>query len=257
MIYNYHTHTKRCGHASGEDEEYIKCAIEAGIEHLGFSDHAPFIFPDGREDDWRVPMKDADEYVTSISKLREKYSDKIKISIGFEMEYYEEYFDEMLNIARNCGAEYLLLAQHFIGGERPNGKGSIGPTDSEEHLGRYVDEVISGMKSGFFTYVAHPDLVCFTGSDEVYEREIERLCQASKEFDTPLEINMLGIRCKKHYPADKFWRIAGKIGAPVTIGYDAHKSKNFLDKEQLLIANTLIEKYSLNYVGMPTLRPTK
>ena len=26
---NYHTHTKRCGHAIGEDEEYVVNAIEA------------------------------------------------------------------------------------------------------------------------------------------------------------------------------------------------------------------------------------
>ena len=49
MDYNYHTHTYRCGHAIGEDEEYIKVSIQNGIKHLGFSDHIPFAFPDGYE----------------------------------------------------------------------------------------------------------------------------------------------------------------------------------------------------------------
>ena len=40
---NYHTHTKRCGHAIGEDEEYVINAIEAGLTDLGFSDHCPYI----------------------------------------------------------------------------------------------------------------------------------------------------------------------------------------------------------------------
>lgn len=35
---NYHTHTTRCYHASGKDEEYVKAAIKAGIKELGFSD---------------------------------------------------------------------------------------------------------------------------------------------------------------------------------------------------------------------------
>ena len=39
MKYCYHTHTKRCGHAVGEDEEYVIEAIKAGIKDLGFSDH--------------------------------------------------------------------------------------------------------------------------------------------------------------------------------------------------------------------------
>ena len=29
--YNYHTHTKRCGHAVGEDEEYVIAAINNGL----------------------------------------------------------------------------------------------------------------------------------------------------------------------------------------------------------------------------------
>ena len=253
MDYNYHTHTSRCGHATGSDEEYVKFAMEAGIKYLGFSDHAPFIFSDGFESNWRMPMSKAKDYVKSISRLREKYSDKVEIKIGFEMEYYEEHFEKMLDIARNFGAEYLILGQHFIHSEHPNGVGSVGPTDSEEHLSCYVDEVIQGMKTGFFSYVAHPDLVCFTGDDEVYRKHITRLCMASKELNIPLEINMLGIRYKKHYPAEKFWQIVGEIGAPVTIGFDSHAPENFLDTNQLDVANGIIKKYKLNYIGMPSL----
>ncbi len=41
FIANYHTHTKRCRHAVGEDREYVEAAIEAGLKVLGFSDHTP------------------------------------------------------------------------------------------------------------------------------------------------------------------------------------------------------------------------
>lgn len=254
MDYNYHTHTTRCRHASGSDEEYINHAIEAGIKHLGFSDHAPYIFPDGYENRYRVQMCDGEKYIRELSELREKYKDKIEISIGFEMEYYPLYFDEMLNIARNLGAEYLILGQHFILSEHPEGVGAGGPTDNEEHLKIYVDEVIRAMKTGVFTYVAHPDVMCFTGDDEVYEREISRLCLAAREYDVPLEINLAGVRYNKFYPADKFWRIVGKIGAPVTIGYDAHIHTDLLNKEQLSVARRIIERHNLNYIGMPKLR---
>ena len=39
LKYHYHTHTKRCGHAQGEDEEYVLSAIKHGFKFLGFSDH--------------------------------------------------------------------------------------------------------------------------------------------------------------------------------------------------------------------------
>ena len=35
MYANYHTHTKRCGHAEGEDKEYIEAAIKAVISETG------------------------------------------------------------------------------------------------------------------------------------------------------------------------------------------------------------------------------
>ena len=253
MDYNLHTHTTRCRHAEGSDEEYIRCAIEAGIKHLGFSDHAPYIFPDGYENKYRVQMCDGQSYIDDLRALRRKYKDRIEISIGFEMEYYPDYFDKMLKIARNLGAEYLILGQHFILNEHPDGIGAGGPTDSREHLKIYVDEVISAIKTGAFSYVAHPDVMCFTGDDKVYEREITRLAEASRELNIPLEINLAGVRYKKFYPADKFWSIVGKIGSPVTVGYDAHKATDLLNTEQLRIADDIIIRHRLNYIGMPKL----
>lgn len=40
--FNLHTHTFRCGHASGTDDQMVLSAIEAGFELLGFSDHMPY-----------------------------------------------------------------------------------------------------------------------------------------------------------------------------------------------------------------------
>ena len=45
MLANYHTHTQRCGHAIGEDREYIEQAVKNGFGILGFSDHCPWVFP--------------------------------------------------------------------------------------------------------------------------------------------------------------------------------------------------------------------
>ena len=44
-MYNFHNHTYRCGHATGTDEEYVLEAIKNGYEVMGFSDHAPYLFP--------------------------------------------------------------------------------------------------------------------------------------------------------------------------------------------------------------------
>lgn len=254
MIYNYHTHTTRCRHAVNSDEEYINCAIEAGIKYLGFSDHVPFVFPDGHESFYHMEANVGQEYIDTIHSLAEKYKDKIHISVGFEMEYYPTFFDEMLDFARNLGAEYLILGQHFIADEWPDGVGSRAYTNSNEHLKEYVNNVIKGIKSSVFTYVAHPDIINFGGDEEIYVDEMTRLCEVAKEYQIPLEINLHGIKNNRFYPSDRFFSIAGKVGAPVTFGIDAHDAEAILDKDQVQRAADMVKRHRLNYIGMPKLK---
>ena len=80
QLFNYHTHTYRCGHAGGDDEQYVRAAIAAGYQILGFSDHAPYPGVVHRGD--RMNMEELDGYITSINHLKEKYADQIEIKLG-------------------------------------------------------------------------------------------------------------------------------------------------------------------------------
>ena len=44
MIIDLHNHTPRCNHAEGSIDDYIRAAIEKGIDIFGFADHAPMDF---------------------------------------------------------------------------------------------------------------------------------------------------------------------------------------------------------------------
>ena len=85
MTVNLHTHTYRCGHASGTPEQYIKRAIKNGIKVMGFSEHAPCVSLEGISR-FRLSLSETEAYFTEIRELKEKYKDKIEILIGFEME---------------------------------------------------------------------------------------------------------------------------------------------------------------------------
>ncbi len=256
MTYNYHTHTYRCHHASGDEEAYIQNAIKTGITHMGFSDHIPFEFPDGYQSYYRVPVNETGDYFKVLSALREKYRDKIDIKIGFEMEYYPSHFEKMLDFARKSGAEYLILGQHFLGEEHPDGCYCGNPTKSEAHMCEFSSLIIRAMETGVFTYVAHPDVINFTGDRGVYERECRKICKASAKLGVPLEVNFLGIRARRNYPAPDFWRIAGEEGAPVTFGHDAHSVNSAgVNADTLGAAKAIAEKFGLNYIGKPEIVP--
>lgn len=226
MIANYHTHTPRCNHAVGAEEEYIRCALETGLQTLGFSDHTPYPFPPGYYSTFRMKPQELAEYADTVLRLRKAYAGKLEIPLGVEVEYYPKFFPELVKILADHGIEYMLLGQHFLGNEL-EGWGSIGPTADKARYTLYCDQTTEAMETGLFTYFAHPDLVHFVGDEKFYRAESRRLCQAAKACSIPLEINLLGFREGRHYPNRVFWECAAEENCPVILGVDAHQPQNF------------------------------
>ena len=253
MTYNYHTHTFRCHHAEGTEREYVERAIAGGIKKMGFSEHVPQEFPEGYRSYWRMFSEDVADYFETLRSLREEYRGRIEIFIGFEMEYYPRYFDEMRRNALAWGAEYLILGEHYLNSEYPLGKYAAFENGSEEDLASYADDVAAGIGTGLFSCVAHPDLFNFKGDPAVYEREMTKICKASLEADVPLEINLLGLRRGRHYPNPEFWRIAGKLGCRAVVGCDAHSPDDAYDAVSEGAALRMAESFGVEVESDPAL----
>ena len=253
MDYNFHTHTWRCHHASGSMEEYVLEAINSGIKFMGFSDHVPFVCSNGSESTYRVSAAEAEDYCNEVVALAEKYKDKIDIIAGYEMEYYPNDFEKMLDTAIRTGGKYLILGEHFLEDESLGGHPSTFATDDCETLKKYCSRIVEAIATKKYTYVAHPDILNFTGDEEIYLNEMRKICAASKEYNIPLEINFLGIRDNRHYPNEKFLKLMGEEQNPVTFGCDAHSADVAFDEPSLKTALDYVEKYNLNYIGKPNL----
>ena len=245
MKANYHTHTKRCGHASGEEREYVENAIKGGLKILGFSDHTPYPFGGGYRSGIRMGMEELEGYVDTVLSLKKEYQADIEIHLGLEVEYYPALFEQLRKAVREYPIEYFLLAQHFLDNEADTGIYSGAPTADEEVLSQYCSQVIQGMETGAFTYLAHPDLIRFTGNKAAYDKQMRRLCRRARELGIPLEINFLGLMDNRHYPREDFWRIAGEEGCMAVFGADAHAPQNVWRADTLAMARELAEKYSL------------
>ena len=101
MIANYHTHTPRCKHASGTEEEYVLCALQAGLQTLGFSDHTPYPFPGGFVSSFRMAVPELEDYAHSVHAMQQAYRNRIDIRLGVEAEYYPKYFPDLLPLLRD------------------------------------------------------------------------------------------------------------------------------------------------------------
>lgn len=247
---NYHTHTTRCHHAYGTEEEYIEAAIDMGLTILGFADHVPCPFEDGYVSHIRMTMEEAEEYVATVRKAASKYREYIKVLVGFEMEYIPEFFSRQMSMCERLGVDYRIMGQHFWISEQ-EGPYAGTPTDDDSRIRTYVDSIIEGMETGAFGYLCHPDLIHYQGLDSVYHWEMTRLCKRLKELQIPIEMNMGGMLDGKHYPADRFWSIASEVGNKVIVGIDAHSPDSIKDMDTYGKCMEILERYKITPVNIP------
>ena len=253
MIANYHTHTPLCRHAKGTVMEYAQAARDAGLKILGFSDHTPYCFPEGYYSHMRMYPGQLEGYVREVLDARQAFHGQMEIPLGLEVEYYPKFWKETLAMVRDSGIEYFLLGQHWCGNEMDapyNGS----PTDREEDLARYCNQVMDAMQTGLFTYLAHPDLIHFVGSEKAYRRHMARLCREARSCGVPVEINLLGLCTNRHYPNIRFWEAAAEENCPVVIGVDAHSPAAFGDTDTEKRALDMIAHLGLQLMETPELR---
>lgn len=255
QIFNYHTHTFRCGHANGTDEDYVAAAIEAGYKVLGFSDHTPYKnYPlKGIRMNW----EDLDNYISSINSLKEKYKNQIQILLGLESEYYPEFIDEKKELLSKL--DYLILGQHFT---HPDAKINYFNHNSDEQILEYGKTVCEAMESGLFKYVCHPDVFMNnqTEFNDTCIKTSHMICKKAAELDMPLEININGVRKGKttfpqgeryYYPFKEFWEIAASYNNKCLYGVDAHDPSLILDKQKIIDAQNELKDLNLNMIEKP------
>lgn len=253
MIANYHTHTWRCHHAEGREEEYVRKGIDRGLEILGFSDHSPYNFPGDYVSTFRMGMDQLDDYVETVMALKKKYQDKIDIPLGLELEYYPELLPQLLPILQDRPIEYLILGQHYLGneiGDHYNGHA----TADDALLKQYCHQSMDAMNTGLFTYFAHPNLFHYVGNVNTYKTYMRQICQESNACGMPLEFNLLGFVLNRNYPNPMFWRIAAEEGCRVILGCDAHKPESLLDVSIEEKALSTIHELGLNLIDKVALR---
>ena len=227
MKHNFHTHTTRCKHAVGTDEQFVQAAIESGFDALGFADHAPWAFQTDYVSHCRMLPTQWTEYRQSILALREKYRGRIDIHLGLECEYYDPYLDQ-LKRWQDEGCEYFILACHFLHTEEHHPYIGISCREDDEVL-RYAEETVKGIRTGLYAYVAHPDLYMMYRDElsAVCMEAADMICQAAKEARMPIEYNLLGLLGEmtyhpRGYPNADFWRYIRKWDNDVILGVDAH-----------------------------------
>lgn len=256
MLANYHTHTWRCNHASGTEEEYVKQALKAGLKILGFADHTPYVFPEGYYSRFRMTMDQLDDYVQTVLNLREQYRGRLEMPLGFETEYYPKHFGDLVEVLRDRPIDYMILGQHFIGNEYDAQYSGL-VTDSKDVVQQYCRQSMEALNTGLFTYFAHPDLIHYRDDWKFYMDCVRPMCREAKSCGIPLEINLLGIREGRHYPNRLFWEVAAEEGCTAVLGCDAHTPKSLNDPSSEAEALDMARELGIPVLETVELRPVR
>ena len=237
MKANYHTHTQRCRHAGGSEEDYVRAALDAGLSILGFSDHAPF--PD-HDYGYRMPYDELGPYFSAVERLAKAHDSDIIIRKGLEIEYAPRYMPYYEQLFDHWKVDYLLLGEHFYADSSGEIRFISQAQDTEANV-CYACAIAEALKTGLFSMVAHPDLFAmnFFAWDKNCDAACDIILDAAAQSGAVLEYNANGYRRGIHdypdegrymYPHKKFWEEAARAGLPVIIGADCHDPAQVWDE---------------------------
>ena len=246
---NYHTHTKYCGHAKGDVEDYVKEALNLNMEELGISDHAPIPLNHGMtKEEWEenycyenMDINTFDNLLKEIDNLKSKYN--IKLYKACESEYLynnDDWYKEL-----RSKLDYMILGIHFF-----NGEGRVLDTYKDinyKNVDCYYECAKRAIETGLFDYLAHPDLYLFdyksiNGKNE-FDAKAKEIClkliDLCVKHDIYFEINTNGLKYSKDknnrelwlYPNIEFFKVVKEYmdknpnKLKLIIGADAHEPK--------------------------------
>ncbi|SDC57710.1 histidinol-phosphatase (PHP family) [Terribacillus halophilus] len=247
---DFHVHTQYCQHGADDKmEAYVLQAIEKGLTHLSFTEHAPlpenFTDPAPKRDS-TMDRDKVETYLSEGKALQKQYKEDLQINIGFEVDYIKGFERETQTFLDTYGPEMDdgILSVHML--QAPD-KTFFCIDYSEEEFGRaaaafggleplytaYYDSLQASVAAelgrfkpkriGHITLIqkfqlAYPQPVDFS-------KEQTKLLELIKKQGYGLDINTAGLfkpLCKETYPPVKLIDYAKQLGIPLVPGSDSH-----------------------------------
>lgn len=252
---DYHVHSGMLKHTDDNLEDIVKAARDLGFEEIAFTEHLIWIFIANpeidylKERDTLYPEKgmipkdtkttDLDSYFKKIENCQKKY--KIKLLKGLEIDYFEEYENEIKECLSKYDIEIKLGSNHFLSySERDSSKNIYFKVGDKEQIEsfikkygeqelyiKYFDNMLKAVESNVFDYIAHLDYIKKGFKHYNFNRAepyIDKILECMIKNDVGLEINLSGIKkVGETFPSkeviDKYKKMGGR---KISIGSDAH-----------------------------------
>jgi histidinol-phosphatase (PHP family) len=223
---DYHIHTKLCGHATGEMEQYVERAIEVGLSEIGFSDHLPFV--DFDRPGFAMTLSQLPHYIKKVEEMRKKYP-AIIIRLGIEVDYFPHLEHKIAALLAQYPFDYIYGSVHFLDEwtfDSPYALPEWNLADVDQVWEQYIGLLNQAARSGLFDIMSHLDLVKIHGFRPTRDMlpQWESLMKCLKNNGLATEINTRGLRkpVGEIYPAEQILGLIKRYEVPIVFGSDAH-----------------------------------
>jgi histidinol-phosphatase (PHP family) len=233
-----------CDHARDTLADIVAAYHEAGFECVGLTEHMPpfgeaGLYPDevelGRSAGWMEARFAL--YVAEARELARKYTDRMRILVGMESEWYPGCARWVADLRRYHGLDYVVGSVHHVRGvcfdfsRDAYDKTSALCGGTSRMYAAYFDEQLEMMRETRPEVVGHFDLVRLHDPDylqtlalpEAWERVMRNL-EWIRDAGAILDINARALLKgqAEPYVCAPILDAAAKLGIGVAYGDDAH-----------------------------------
>ena len=227
---DYHLHTLFCNHAVGGMERYIQNAVDLGLREICFLDHLTI-----RDTESRLSMtvKEIPYYFYAVQILKQKYSDKISIKAGLEIDFNPKHAKLYQEIVATYAFDVIASSLHF-----PKGQDIVthrsgwryGEKDTDDIYALYFEELQKMLEYDYFDVICHIDLIKKFGRKpkRSFEIEYDTILEIIKDKGKTIEVNTSGYDhpARDIYPSLRILEKCYRKGISITMGSDAHHPAN-------------------------------
>lgn len=236
LLYESHSHTPLCKHASGTPSDYAAVAEARGLKGIIITCHAPL--PDNLGIEHRMAPEQYDEYIDLVAAAREEFAGRVDVRLGLESDFFpgiERWADQLharVPLHHVLGSVHMQVThykeRYFTG-------------DYFAYQQTYFEHLAQSAETGLFDTLAHPDLVKNESPADWDYARIEpfilRALDRIAATGVAMELNTSGLNksLPEMNPGPRILTAMRERGIPVVIGADAHRPARVGDRyEQAL-----------------------
>ncbi len=253
ILADQHTHSNFSTDSEATPESMVQGAIDKGITHLTLTDHMDLDYPGTSAKEPLFEFNTMD-YFTTLTPLKEKYSDKLYLGIGIELGLRPDREDlnaQMHQLLNEHSFDFVLGSVHLLDNDDPYYESYWQGRTAKDILVKYFNDMLASIREydnfdslGHLDYLIRyiPPFCC--DKDYVYKEYSEVIDEIFKlliKKNKALEINtaglIKGLPCfhPKLEVLKRYFELGGEL---ITIGSDGHSpdkiATEFAKTEELL-----------------------